>query len=226
MQLPQGLTEFAPAPSIHSPKILAPIAGLWLLLRRPALEQAGACWTGIDSVIGEMSMFTNNQIRLLPANEQVNEIVSPEENGVIVSHAVWRDGMVRRSRAASCSGTIHPSLGELNRSSERCSWRWWLSRVLLLLISISLNRWVRRPLHRIMDTLKRDDPKQSIACARTAPSSASWRAPCTSFRAATQPGPRNERAARDRKASAQTRRRAASFAETGGGRPSRRWRRA
>ncbi len=112
-----------------------------------------------DSVIGEMSMFTNNDIRLVPANEEVAEVKHDEEDGLIAfsrSLPGWDGAPVARLVINNDS----PVVRELNRSSQRLLIALVVfALVLLLLLWFSLHRWVRRPLHRIMGSLRANDPR-------------------------------------------------------------------
>ncbi|MGI8431886.1 MAG: ATP-binding protein [Chthoniobacterales bacterium] len=111
-----------------------------------------------DSVIGEMSLFTNNEIHLASARQEVRE-VNDETNGAIVfarSLADWNGAPIARLIITNDSQIIR----ELQRSSERLLLALIIfAFVLLLLLWFSLNRWVRRPLQLIMDSLRRDDPR-------------------------------------------------------------------
>lgn len=112
-----------------------------------------------DSVIGEMSLFTNNEIHLVSADARVPGEVNDVANGQIVfsrSLSGWDGAPLARLVITNDS----PMIRELNRSSERLLLALIIfSLVLLLLLTVSLQRWVRRPLQRIMHSLKSDDPR-------------------------------------------------------------------
>ncbi len=112
-----------------------------------------------DSVIGEMSLFTNNEIHLLPATARPEGEASDFADGQIAFSRTlsgWDGAPLARLVITNDS----PVIRELNRSSQRLLLALIIfSLVLLLLLTISLQRWVRRPLQRIMHSLKSDDPQ-------------------------------------------------------------------
>lgn len=112
-----------------------------------------------DSVIGEMSLFTNNEIHLVSADARAPGELNDIANGQIVFSRVlsgWNGAPLARLVITNDS----PMIRALNRSSERLLLALIIfSLVLLLLLTISLQRWVRRPLQRIMHSLKSDDPR-------------------------------------------------------------------
>ncbi len=112
-----------------------------------------------DSVIGEMSLFTNNEIRLVPADAQIAEGGRDGDNGLAVFSRPlpgWNGAPLARLLISSDS----PVIRELNRSSQRLLVALILFALLLLLfLTVSLQRWVRRPLQRIMDSLEHHDPR-------------------------------------------------------------------
>ena len=112
-----------------------------------------------DPVIDEMSLFTNNEIHLVSADARVPDEVNDVANGQIVfsrSLSAWDGAPLARLVIMNDS----PMIRELNRSSERLLLALIIfSLVLLVLLTVSLQRWVRRPLQRIMHSLKSDDPR-------------------------------------------------------------------
>lgn len=82
--IPQGLMEIR-AGTVHPSKDFqrqSPAYGYFFAGRLWSKPAPGE--TGVHSVIGEMSMFTNNKIRLVPAGERANDIVDRAENGLIM----------------------------------------------------------------------------------------------------------------------------------------------
>jgi len=118
---------------------------------------AGRWWNNRE--LEEMSMFSGTKMSLLTEGERGRQIHSDEENGLIVFsrplHS-W-DG---KPLARLIVRNEMPAIEQLNRSSERLILLVLVfALVLLLLIYSSLVRWVSRPLHHIMQSLKRNDPK-------------------------------------------------------------------
>jgi len=117
----------------------------------------GRLWN--QPALKEMSMFSNNQIRLAPASARVPEIRDDDLNGTVAFSQMlpdWEGNPLAQLAVRNES----PAVRELNRSSERL----WLAFcvfavVVLLLISCSLVRWVSQPLRKIMESLKRNDAK-------------------------------------------------------------------
>ena len=108
----------------------------------------------------EKAMFSNNnKISLVPPGRYGNQIKNDEHDGLIVFSRplkAWDGTPIAELVVRNESPTIF----ELNRSSERL----WVAFcafaiVVLLLISLSIVWWVNNPLRRIMETLKRNDPK-------------------------------------------------------------------
>ncbi len=103
-----------------------------------------------------MALFSNTNLSLVFGRQPPREIVEdglisfskplPGWDGQTVAYLVVRNEM--------------PVVGLLNRSNERLIMSLFIfASVLLLLIYWSVVRWVSHPLRRIMDTLKRSDPK-------------------------------------------------------------------
>ena len=111
-----------------------------------------------DSVIGEMSLFTNNQIYLVPASDEAREM-NDEGKGIMTFSRTlvgWDGAPVARLSITNDS----PAIRELNLSSQRLLLALVVfALVLLLLLFVSLDRWVRDPLQRIMHSLERDNPR-------------------------------------------------------------------
>ncbi len=112
-----------------------------------------------DSVIGEMSLFTNNEIRLVPAGLEVAGPQNDEGNGLIIFSRPlpgWDGAPLARLLISSDSSVVR----ELNRSSKRLFLALiFFALFLLLLLTVSLQRWVRHPLQRIMRALEHEDPR-------------------------------------------------------------------
>jgi signal transduction histidine kinase len=109
--------------------------------------------------LDEKSLFSNNQISLLPAGERTQGIHNDEQNGLIAFSRILR-GWDGAPVAQLIVRNESPVVRELNRSSERLLLAFCLfALVVLLLISSSLVRWVSAPLRQIMDSLKRSDAK-------------------------------------------------------------------
>ncbi|HVF73082.1 MAG TPA: ATP-binding protein [Chthoniobacterales bacterium] len=117
----------------------------------------GRLWN--QPALDEMSLFSSNQIALLPPRDPPRVLKSDQENGV-VSFAQKLPGWDGKPVAELVVRNESPVVRELNRSSERL----WVAFcafavVLLLLLSLSLVRWVTQPLRLIMESLKRSDAK-------------------------------------------------------------------
>ncbi len=158
VKVPEGLMEIR-AGTLHPSQDFrreSPPYGYFFAGRLWSQRSPGA--TGADSVLGEMSLFTNNDIRLVSAQQEGRE-VNDEANGEISftrSLVGWDGAPIARLIITNVS----PVIRELKRSSERLLLALIIfALVLLVLLSVSLNRWVRRPLQRIMDSLQRDDPQ-------------------------------------------------------------------
>jgi signal transduction histidine kinase len=119
----------------------------------------GRLWNA--AAVDEMSMFSNNQIRLvMPPNERATATRDGEQEGV-VTFSQLLTGWDGKPLAELVVRNESPVVRELIRSSARL----WLAfcifaLVVLLLISSSLVRWVSQPLRQIMASLKRSDPKR------------------------------------------------------------------
>src|SRR3954471_17700575 len=117
----------------------------------------GRLWN--QPALDEMALYSSNQIELLPAREHPRVFQSDEKDGVVVFSQKltgWDDKPVAELVVRNES----PVVRELNRSSERL----WVTFcafaiVLLLLLSLSLVRWVTQPLRQIMESLKRNDAR-------------------------------------------------------------------
>jgi signal transduction histidine kinase len=114
----------------------------------------GRLWN--QKPLEEMSLFSNNKLEVIPPGAPPQEIVEdgviaftktlPGWDGQPVAHLVVRNEM--------------PVVRLLNQSNERLIiYLFVFALVLLLLICWSVVRWVTNPLRRIMETLKRNDPK-------------------------------------------------------------------
>ncbi|MFL6588814.1 MAG: ATP-binding protein [Chthoniobacterales bacterium] len=115
----------------------------------------GRLWN--QPTLDEMALFSSNQIDLLPAREHPRSLQNDEENGLVVfsQNLLGWDG---KPIAEVVVRNESPVVRELNLSSERL----WVAFcafaiVLLLLLCLSLVRWVTQPLRMIMESLKRGD---------------------------------------------------------------------
>jgi signal transduction histidine kinase len=118
----------------------------------------GRLWNA--TALEEKAMFSNNnRISLVPPGRYANQIKNDEHDGLIVFSRplqAWDGSPLAELVVRNESPTVR----ELNRSSERL----WVAFcvfavVVLLLISLSIVRWVSQPLRQIMESLKRSDPK-------------------------------------------------------------------
>ena len=117
----------------------------------------GRLWN--EPELKEMAMFSSNQIRLAAVDARALPNRDDALNGVVAFSRMLPD-WEGKPLAQLIVRNESPAVQELNRSSERL----WLAFclfavVVLLLISSSLVRWVSQPLRRIMESLKRSDPK-------------------------------------------------------------------
>ena len=158
VKVPLGLMEIR-AGTVHPSQDFrreSPAYGYFFAGRLWSRREPGS--TMHDSVIGEMSLFTNNEIHFASTPPEMGEL-SGKTNGVIVFARTltdWKGAPVARLIITNES----PVIRELQRSSERLLVALIIfALVLLLLLSVSLNRWVRRPLQRIMGSLQSDDPR-------------------------------------------------------------------
>lgn len=118
----------------------------------------GRLWN--KTALEEKAMFSNNnKISLVPPGRYPNQVKNDEHEGLIVFSRpllTWDGSPLAELIVRNESPTVR----ELNRSSERL----WVAFcvfavVVLLLISLSVVRWVSQPLRQIMETLKRNDTK-------------------------------------------------------------------
>jgi len=109
--------------------------------------------------LGKMSTFSGTKISLVPPNDRVHKIRSDPEKGVIVfsrTLPAW-DGTPLAELIVRYE---IPSVEQLNHLNERLILLVFaFALVLLFLIHLAIVNWVSLPLRRIMDTLKRNDPK-------------------------------------------------------------------
>ncbi|MDQ2825291.1 MAG: response regulator [Verrucomicrobiota bacterium] len=153
VEVPAGIMEIR-AGTIHPSKDL----------RRQGPPQgyffAGRLWN--QPMLDEMSMFTGNEITLLPATQPMREIRSDEHNGSVAFSRVLR-GWDGQPLAQLAIRNESPVVRQLNRESDLLFVSLILfALVLLLLISTFLVRWVRRPLGLIMTSLTHND-REKIA---------------------------------------------------------------
>jgi signal transduction histidine kinase len=118
----------------------------------------GRLWN--TTALEEKAMYSsNNKISLVPPGRFANQIQNDEREGLIVFSRpllAWDGTPLTELLVYNESPTVR----ELNLSSERL----WVvfcvfAVVVLLLISLSIVRWVTQPLRQIMETLKRNDLK-------------------------------------------------------------------
>ncbi|HEX8679207.1 MAG TPA: ATP-binding protein, partial [Chthoniobacterales bacterium] len=152
-ETPQGLMEIRGG-TVHASRDFArktPAGGFFF---------AGRLWS--KPTLREMSMFTGNDISLVTPPPRVGENVNDEQNGLIAfSRALysWEGRPLAQLLVRNESAVVK----DLNRSSQRLLLALVLfSFVLLLLLAISLVRWVRQPLRRTMESLQRNDPQPII----------------------------------------------------------------
>ena len=123
---------------------------------------AGFCFVGRvwnTPTLQEMSMFSSNDIQIVPAGEQVKEMRHEESTGTIVFSRPL-NGWDKKLLAHLIIRNESRIVRELNLSSERLLLSFVLfAVVLLLLISSALVRWVSQPLGQIMESLNRNDLK-------------------------------------------------------------------
>ena len=157
VKVPQGLLEMWAA-TVHPSKDFersSPPAGYFF---------AGRLWN--QPVLREMSLFTGNQINLASPTQRAEQNVMDQQNGQVAFSRIltgW-DGQPLATLVVRNESAV---VKELNRSSERLLLSLLLfSLVLLLLLAISLVRWVSRPLRQTMESLQRDDPKPIARLAR------------------------------------------------------------
>ena len=150
VQLPQGIMEIRAA-TIHGSKDLGrqtPQHGFFF---------AGRLWD--TKAMQDMSTFSSNHVRLVPAGKRASEIRNDPQDGVI-GFSRPLPGWDGKPVAQLIIRNESPVVQQFNQSSNRLLlWLCLFAVVLLLLISSSLVRWVSRPLRQIMESLKRNDPK-------------------------------------------------------------------
>jgi signal transduction histidine kinase/CheY-like chemotaxis protein len=150
VQIPQGIMEIRAA-TVHGSKDLGrqtPQHGFFF---------AGRLWD--TKTVQDMSTFSSNYVRLVPAGERAPEIRNDQQEGVI-GFSQSLPGWDGKPVAQLTIRNESPVVQQLNRSSNRLLlWLCLFAVVLLLLISSFLVRWVSRPLRLIMASLKRNDPK-------------------------------------------------------------------
>lgn len=118
---------------------------------------AGRLWN--QPTLSEMSAFTGNKVAVAPVSDNSKPVARPNSPDSVSFDRVlknWDETPVARLTVRNTSEVVQ----QLEHESEALV----LSIVifalfLLLLISTSLVRWVRRPLRTIMQSLNRDDPR-------------------------------------------------------------------
>lgn len=118
----------------------------------------GRLWN--EAEVNEMSLFANNQMRLvMPPGEPVPEPPNSEQEG-LVTFSRMLAGWDGKPLAQLVIRNESPVVRELNQSNERLIiWLFVFAGVLLLLIYWSVVRLVSQPLRQIMASLKRNDSK-------------------------------------------------------------------
>ncbi|HSP45974.1 MAG TPA: ATP-binding protein, partial [Chthoniobacterales bacterium] len=118
---------------------------------------AGRFW--IDESVRRMSAFTGYSIRVVPAEKALGEQKSAEEQGVITFRRAfpgWDGHAVAELQVESDS----PLIREFNRAGRNLfAGLIVFAAALLLILSISMIRWVRRPLHLISRNLENQNPE-------------------------------------------------------------------
>ena len=150
VKLPQGLLEVR-AGTVHPSKDF----------RRQTEPRgyffAGRLWN--QPAIDEMAAFTGNKLDIVPVDDRSIKIRNDDRNGSIAFDRLlpgWDGKPVARLVVRSES----PVVQELNRESTTIFVALiFFALLLLLFISSSLMRWVRKPLRTIMESLTRNDPK-------------------------------------------------------------------
>ena len=119
---------------------------------------AGRVWN--QPALDEMRMLTgNDEVNLVMPVSRASEDDNDEHNGVMSFSPLILNTWDQQPLAQLQVRNVSPVMRELSRASERLLlWLIVFAVVLLLLLTSSLVYWVSRPLRKIMDTLKRDDP--------------------------------------------------------------------
>jgi signal transduction histidine kinase/ActR/RegA family two-component response regulator len=114
----------------------------------------GRLWNG--PVLDEMALFSNTKLNLVFSSAAPSEIV----NDGVIAFPKTLPGWDGQPVAHLIVSNEMPVVRLLNQSNERLIMSLFVfALVLLLLIYWSVVRWVSHPLRRIMETLKRGDPK-------------------------------------------------------------------
>ncbi|MFL6519878.1 MAG: ATP-binding protein [Chthoniobacterales bacterium] len=114
----------------------------------------GRLWNGPP--LEEMSLFSNTKLSVAPAQWQPRETV---EDGLLIFSKTLL-GWDGQPVAHLVVKNEMPVVRLLNQSNERLIISLFIfAGVLLLVIYWSVVRWVSQPLRKIMETLKRNDPK-------------------------------------------------------------------
>ncbi|MBA3273421.1 MAG: hypothetical protein H0T11_06060, partial [Chthoniobacterales bacterium] len=117
---------------------------------------AGKLWN--QPSLQEMAMYTGNEVAVVSAGSQPVENYNDEQNGLIAFSRTlhsWDGQPIAHLVVRNESQVVR----ELNRSSRRLLLSLILfSLVLLVLLSVSLVKWVSQPPRQIMESLRRNDP--------------------------------------------------------------------
>ena len=151
VQLPEGLMEMRGG-TVH------PSKDFQRKTKARGYLFAGRLWN--QPTLSEMSIFTGNEISVAPINDQpaahTSRLDSPDAVWFERALQSWDGSIVARMIVRNTSQVVQ----ELEHESEALMLSIVIfALLLLLLISSSLVRWVRRPLHIIMESLTRNDPK-------------------------------------------------------------------
>lgn len=118
---------------------------------------AGRLWNG--PTLREMSIFTGNYVSIIPPEHAASFVRKDSQDGTIAFTRPL-NGWDGKPIAYLAIQNESPVVQDLNRSSNRLLLSLFAFAIILwLLISSSLVRWVSRPLHRIMESLTRNDAK-------------------------------------------------------------------
>jgi signal transduction histidine kinase/ActR/RegA family two-component response regulator len=149
VKIPQGIMEMRAA-TIH------PSRDFERQTRPSGFLFVGRLWSKPE--LEEMSMFTGNELSLVPPEEKPAENTNDDKAALIAfsrTLRAWNGEPVAELVVRNESQIIR----ELRRSSDRLLTSLLLfALVLLFLLTSSLTLWVRRPLRKIMESLQRNDP--------------------------------------------------------------------
>jgi signal transduction histidine kinase/ActR/RegA family two-component response regulator len=118
---------------------------------------AGRLWN--QPTLDEMSMFTGDRIRLAQPTEVARPVGADEYSGTV--EFTWPlQGWDKQPIAQLIIRNESPVVEQLNRRSDSfLACLIGFALVLLFAVSMSLWRWMRQPLRRLMNSLERNDPR-------------------------------------------------------------------